>query len=97
MLTNGFFFSLNQIQDIDDTVSDTSQTGSSNSLSALDVNEKQLKCQSITEISDMVLFFFLYLVKCSIHRLSFLVFYRCIYKLRTPYGYLLVLMFLPGS
>lgn len=57
---SGWFFDLdflkNQaslIQDIDDTVSDTSQTGSSNSLSALDVNEKQLKCQSIPEISDM--------------------------------------------
>ncbi|XP_024028519.1 serine/threonine-protein kinase BLUS1 isoform X1 [Morus notabilis] len=40
------------IQDIDETVSDSSQTGSSSSLSALDVNEKQLKCPNLPDIAD---------------------------------------------
>ncbi|KAL5541399.1 hypothetical protein UlMin_043443, partial [Ulmus minor] len=40
------------IPDIDDSMSDNSQLGSSSSLSALDAHEKQLKCQNLCQVAD---------------------------------------------
>ena len=43
-----------QIQDVDDPLTDSTQGGSSNSLSALDVPEKQLRFQYSFQVADLV-------------------------------------------
>lgn len=76
-----------QIQDIDETVSDSSQTGSSSSLSALDVNEKQLKCPNLPDIADTVLFSFFIWPKCSIVKVMFHGLNMCTHRRCTDDGY----------
>lgn len=48
------WFSLCQIQDVDDPITGANQGGSSNSLSALDVVEKQSQLQNSCQVVGMV-------------------------------------------
>lgn len=46
-----FYF---QIQEFEESISEINEVGSSNSLNALDVQEKKLQGQNSSEISDIV-------------------------------------------
>lgn len=54
LMNKRIWFSLCQIQDVDDPITDANQGGSSNSLSALDVVEKQLQFQNSYQVLGMV-------------------------------------------
>lgn len=54
LLNKRIWFSLCQIQDVDDPITDANQGGSLNSLSALDVVEKQSQFQNSCQVVGMV-------------------------------------------